>query len=842
MAAVVFPRVPRPDVSVLMVTYGRWEFVSRALRSLLENTGPCYEVIVVDNASPDDTAARLRDEVVNARLVFNTTNRGFGPATNQAASLATAPYLALLNSDCFVQAGWLPPLVQAMDEDETLGAVAPLILNVDGSLQESGCLLFGNAYTQLFGSGDDAEKPAYRFRRTVDYASGACLVLRRRTFLDLGGFDAAFVPAYFEDVDFCLRLREHGRRTLVEPRSVVTHVRGASGGSPLALEHWSRNLPVFRARWKDVLARRPAFTEPAATPRSTLSARDAAAEGAILLVSERFPGSAAGCDAEAFRVLETLAAGWPGCRITALATAAPPDNAVVDELSRRGVEVAAGVEDAAAWLEQRRLHYDAVLFGDDRSASLFSAALHAFQPQASRIEIAGSLDYEALVAALARTGVAPPRGGASPLRAAAAPAASKAAGPGVAPYTRPVALLVLGMHRSGTSALMGCLDQVRVPLGAPLLPPNFANEKGYFEHADVVEIHDDLLRGLGSSALDPIPLAARWVEEPVARAAKERLRDVVRRNFEGVSLWALKDPRICILLPLWLSLLEEEGIDARFVLMLRNPWEIARSLKHRDGLDTRESLDLWFRHTTASEVLTRGRLRAFVTYDGLLSDPEATLAGLAGALSIGWPLTLADARDGIRGFLEPSLRHWGKAVTHDDAPPELDGPTGDLYEALLELQDRDERASRRRVDFLRAVCDSALGPSRLGRPGPGSEEEYDVRWLSLEAPPVMKAGERTTGRASFSHAGRLPLSSRALCVSYHWLDADDRERVVVWDGPRTPVRRILAPGETWAGGFTVQAPELPGRYLLRVDLVREGVAWFSPKGAVTMEAAVLVER
>ena len=410
MATVVFPNVRRPRVSILMVTYGGWEFVSKALQSLLENTDPCYEIIVVDNASPDGTAARLRDEVVNARLVFNTANRGFGPASNQAASLAAAPYLALLNSDCFVRPGWLPPLLEALDEDKALGAVAPLILNVDGSLQESGCLLFSNAYTQMFGLGDDAGKPAYRFRRIVDYASGACLVLRRRIFLDLGGFDVAYVPAYFEDVDLCLRLRQHGFGTLVEPRSVVTHLRGGSGGGSFAVELWSRNLPIFRKRWKEVLAGRPAFAEPDATPRSFLSARDAVAHANMLLASERpfSPDDTAG-GAAALRLLEALAAGWPECRITALALGAPADEAVTDALLRAGVEVVTGLSDVAHWLKERRFHYDVVLFAGDRPSPLLDAALHDSQPLASYIEGAADLGSKALIDALGKVGVAPGR-------------------------------------------------------------------------------------------------------------------------------------------------------------------------------------------------------------------------------------------------------------------------------------------------------------------------------------------------------------------------------------------------------------------------------------------------
>src|SRR5205085_1727054 len=104
------------------------------------------------------------------------------------------------------------------------------------------------------------------------------------------------------------------------------------------------------------------------------------------------------------------------------------------------------------------------------------------------------------------------------------------------------------MHRSGTSALTGALHALGVPLGAPLLPPNFANERGYWELADVVVIDDGVLVRLGAAPMEVEALPEGWETSPLAAEAVRLLVDLLRRNFEGEPLWAIKDPRICILL------------------------------------------------------------------------------------------------------------------------------------------------------------------------------------------------------------------------------------------------------------------------------------------------------
>ena len=195
-------------------------------------------------------------------MLRNTRNLGFGPANNQGAAMARGRYLLLLNSDAWVRPGWLAPLVDVADADPGVAAVASKLLYPDARLQEAGSIVWRDARVRNYGDGDLPNKPEYLFRRTVDYASAACLLVRRSAFVAVGGFDPRFAPMYCEDVDLCLALAAGPGRVVYQPRSVVEHVRGASGSGGVQAARVERNRRLLRARWR-VGARPPSAGEPA---------------------------------------------------------------------------------------------------------------------------------------------------------------------------------------------------------------------------------------------------------------------------------------------------------------------------------------------------------------------------------------------------------------------------------------------------------------------------------------------------------------------------------------------------------------------------------------------------
>ena len=256
---------------------------------------------------------------------------------------------------------------------------------------------------------------------------------------------------------------------------------------------------------------------------------------------------------------------------------------------------------------------------------------------------------------------------------AQAPLARPAAG-----MVRSAALIVLGMHRSGTSALAGMLHHLGVAFGPRLMPPSPDNPRGYWEHIDVVTVHHQLLTEYGYSWDDLRPLPAAFCESEEARRAGGRLTAILARDFADTALWGVKDPRLSRLLPLWLPLFGDLAAAPRFILALRHPADVAASLAARDGLGTERGLLLWLRHVLEAERATRGLPRSFVQYEHLtvVGGWRAVAARVADELDIAWPATGPAVTTAIDDYLSADLRHHRAG---ERSPP---GHMGEWVEAV----------------------------------------------------------------------------------------------------------------------------------------------------------------
>ncbi len=257
------------------------------------------------------------------------------------------------------------------------------------------------------------------------------------------------------------------------------------------------------------------------------------------------------------------------------------------------------------------------------------------------------------------------------------------------------AIIVAGMHRSGTSATTRVLNLLGASLSDELLPPvPMNNTAGFWESRAVVEIHDRFLAATGSTWRDLTPLDPDHFEGTAGEAAREQLRSYIRAQFPDAVLFAIKDPRFCNLAPLLLRVLDEEGIDACVVHPYRNPLEVAASLAVRDGMLRRESLLLWERLVLESEFNSRGRRRAFFAFDDLLADWRSTCQTISDQLAIPLALDSEALARNIDEFLDHDLRHH----SHDD--------TG-LTDAALPA------GTRATYDALTALCSSPAPSSEL---------------------------------------------------------------------------------------------------------------------------------
>jgi hypothetical protein len=219
------------------------------------------------------------------------------------------------------------------------------------------------------------------------------------------------------------------------------------------------------------------------------------------------------------------------------------------------------------------------------------------------------------------------------------------------------ALLVLGMHRSGTSALTRVLGLCGAALPQHKMAAAADNALGFWEPQPIVDAHDRFLKdaGTGWDAIADYP-AALFASEAAA-ACRRGLADLTLREYGNAQLFILKDPRISRLMPLWLPLLNTLGVAPRIVIAARNPLEIASSMRARDGWSEHRTLMLWLRYMLAAERDTRGLVRCFVGYEQLVNDWRGTVDRVSEVLGLAFPARSPAVEREIDGFIRPDMRH-----------------------------------------------------------------------------------------------------------------------------------------------------------------------------------------
>ena len=277
------------ELAAVVVNYNSGAFLERCLASIRAAPGgEGTEIVVVDNASSDDSAERAVRAHPATRLVANPSNRGFAAAANQGIAATKASYVLLLNPDAEIVAGSLDSAVKVAEEHPRAGVIGLLVRNPDGTLQPSARKVpslaeaLGHAFVGPFAPNNRWSR-AYTMagwdrtsEREVEWVSGSAMLVRRNAFEEVGGFDQAYFM-YVEDVDLCTRLRSRGWSVLFTPEVEVIHETGVSSRARfrrLAFEH-SRSIyryfSLHRARGPAVLLK--PFVRTALWARALLTGR-----------------------------------------------------------------------------------------------------------------------------------------------------------------------------------------------------------------------------------------------------------------------------------------------------------------------------------------------------------------------------------------------------------------------------------------------------------------------------------------------------------------------------------------------------------------------------------------
>lgn len=336
--------------------------------------------------------ALVESKVEGARILTSAVNLGFGSGCNLAAKLARGEYLVLLNDDAAPDHGWLPALVETADAHPRAGAVGSRILGPDGVVLEAGSVLWRNGLISHVGRGLSASSPNYQYLRVVDYCSASSLLVRRKTWEELGGFDEGYFPGYYEDVDLCLSIARLGQVILYEPRSRVRHRESSSfeWGSPYKDFVAGRSRARFVSRWSDELSNHPSVPEnPDALEWAVQRARKLHRR-ALVLDEQLSDASVGSCSCGLLGAIRQLAAG--GYAVSVHATQGPSrpsergTQGPIEELGRAGVEVVDG--DLDAHLRRASTLYDVVLVGRHRQLDAVRGLVRRRQPQAAIVSYA----------------------------------------------------------------------------------------------------------------------------------------------------------------------------------------------------------------------------------------------------------------------------------------------------------------------------------------------------------------------------------------------------------------------------------------------------------------------
>jgi len=308
-------------------------------------------------------------------------------------------------------------------------------------------------------------------------------------------------------------------------------------------------------------------------------------------------------------------------------------------------------------------------------------------------------------------------------------------------------VVILGMHRSGTSVITRALQVMGIELGDNFLRPNRHNERGYWEDVDIQALNVEMLHAIDSDWHHLASISETDVHTLQNLGFEDRAAELLYQKMDSAQVFGFKDPRITKLLPFWKNVFKKNEIDVSYVLAIRNPLSVALSLEKRDGLSRIHCFYLWLEYNVAALIGGTGSIHAVIDYDRFLQSPTPTVRRISEQLAL--PFDRAKMATFESDFLNISLSHSTHHMEEflDDAS--CPGLVQEAYTNLLQLSDGklrldDSQLQTRiscwidelaRTQSLMGHADSLLRKIEIGSAPPIAQSLYDIgRSISRKMP------------------------------------------------------------------------------------------------------------
>lgn len=241
-----------PLISVIVVIHNNFNMTINSLTALRSSYPNEIQLIIVDSASSDENRC-IENYVINAKILRFEGNIGFIRSCNEAVKFICSPYILFLNNDTEIKWGSIQSAIKRFDNEIKIGVIGGKIIRTNGLLQEAGAIIYRDGSVEGYLRDCSPDAPEANFVRRVDFCSGAALFTRTELFRKIGGFDENYIPAYYEETDYCVKIWKSNYEVIYDPSINVIHYEYASSSIKEGTDYINRNRYIFNSKHRDFL-------------------------------------------------------------------------------------------------------------------------------------------------------------------------------------------------------------------------------------------------------------------------------------------------------------------------------------------------------------------------------------------------------------------------------------------------------------------------------------------------------------------------------------------------------------------------------------------------------------